>query len=213
MGTGTAITWTSRSSARSALAMTTARAKAALEAREKSVGWRMRRSRLMDDALLWLRGTQSQNRISSVVTVRLSPTASLTKSQPWRSTSTTRPTKAPSVPWISTWAARQDIAPSPRLEDGSWPLLPVTTHPLVQGIEIVGRESIAVDFVPRGCSQRGCLRFRSQGEGEVVEPDVQVGTHTDDDVLDLRVTGRALDAGASHLASVDQHIVGPLDGR
>src|SRR5215467_4937963 len=60
MGTGRAITWTSRSSARSALAMATARLKAALEAREKSVGWMMRRSRLMDDTLLLLRGSQSR---------------------------------------------------------------------------------------------------------------------------------------------------------
>src|SRR5262249_12198499 len=213
MGTGTAITWTSRSSARSALAMTTARAKAALEAREKSVGWRMRRSRLMDDALLWLRGTQSQEpdllRGHRAALAHGIPHEEPAVAIHVNDAAYEGPVRAVDL----DLAARQDIAPSPRLEDGSWPLLPVTTLPLVQGIEIVGRESIAVDFVPRGCSQRGCLRFRSQGEGEVVEPDVQVGTHTDDDVLDLRVTGRALDAGASHLASADQHIFGPFDGR
>src|SRR5262252_259287 len=109
-------------------------------------------------------------------------------------------------------APRQDIALSPRLEDGSRPALPVAPHPRVEGIEIVGGENVAVDLVTRGCPQRGRSRFRTQGNGEVVEADVQVGAHPDDDVLDIRVSRRALDAGASHLASVDEHVVGPLDG-
>src|SRR5262245_11749452 len=60
-------------------------------------------------------------------------------------------------------ASRQDIAPAPRLEDGSRTVLPVAPHPLVEGIEVVGGKDIAVDLVTRGCPQRGRLRFGPQG--------------------------------------------------
>src|SRR5438034_6342785 len=99
IGRGGASTCTSSSWARSALAISTARLNAARDAGEKSVGWRIRRTRLMI-SLLWKPTAQSRRRTSSLDTSR--PPGGARQDQSVRATTTQVESRArPAAPSIS----------------------------------------------------------------------------------------------------------------
>ena len=75
-------------------------------------------------------------------------------------------------------------------------------------------ERVAIHLSAGRGAKRGRSRGRgSEGRGQRVEIHVEVGAHTEDQILDLVSTRPTLDQRARHLPALDEHVVGPLDGR